>query len=261
MSKTTYLGLEKPAESEFYRIQHFNDNADIIDKKVHELENKVGSPFIAQTAAQMTDKTRVYVYVGSESGYTKGNWYYHNGSKWISGGVYNSQGVDTDKNLDVEGKAADAKATGDRLSSITEDLVATQKAYLVNPKITNNLYVNAEGTIIGYDGWDLADIPVLGGDKIIIYSPTDSKYNAMYFANYANFKNVELKNGLNYIDIPDGYRSLVVSNEREIMKKVRFLVFPMQVINSNNEKLKKADKGKVLFNKVPYTYINNVDGN
>lgn len=122
MSKTTYLGLEKPAESEFYRIQHFNDNADIIDKKVHELENKVGSPFIAQTAAQMTDKTRVYVYVGSESGYTKGNWYYHNGSKWISGGVYNSQGVDTDKNLDVEGKAADAKATGDRLSSITEDL-------------------------------------------------------------------------------------------------------------------------------------------
>ena len=122
MSKTTYLGLEKPAESEFYRIQHFNDNADIIDKKVHELENKVGSPFIAQTAAQMTDKTRVYVYVGSESGYTKGNWYYHNGSKWISGGVYNSQGVDTDKNLDVEGKAADAKATGDRLSSITGDL-------------------------------------------------------------------------------------------------------------------------------------------
>lgn len=122
MSKTTYLGLEKPAESEFYNIHHFNDNADIIDKKVHELENKVGSPFVAQTVAQMTDKTRVYIYVGSESGYTKGNWYYHNGSKWISGGVYNSQGVDTDKNLDVEGKAADAKITGDAISSIKEDL-------------------------------------------------------------------------------------------------------------------------------------------
>lgn len=153
------------------------------------------------------------------------------------------------------------EAVRKQIGNLTEDLVTTQKAYLVNPKITNNLYVNAEGTITGYDGWDLADIPVLGGDKIIIYSPTDSKYNAMYFANYANFKNVELKNGLNYIDIPDGYRSFVVSNEREIMKKVRFLVFPMQVINSNNEKLKKADKGKVLFNKVPYTYINNVDGN
>lgn len=153
------------------------------------------------------------------------------------------------------------EAVRKQIGNLKEDLVITQKAYLVNPKITNNLYVNAEGTIIGYDGWDLADIPVLGGDKIIIYSPTDSKYNAMYFANYANFKNVELKNGLNYIDIPDGYRSLVVSNEREIMKKVRFLVFPMQVINSNNEKLKKADKGKALFNKVSYTYINNVDGN
>lgn len=165
--------------------------------------------------------------------------------------------TELDETLTDSKKAAPANLVG----QLKEDLVTTQKAYLINPRITNNLYVNAEGAIIGYDGWDLADIPVLGGDKIIIYSPTDSKYNAMYFANYANFKNVELKNGLNYIDIPDGYRSLVVSNEREIMKKVRFLVFPMQVINSNNEKLKKADKGKVLFNKVPYTYINNVDGN
>lgn len=144
--------------------------------------------------------------------------------------------TELDKTLTDSKKAAPANLVG----QLKEDLVTTQKAYLINPRITNNLYVNAEGAIIGYDGWDLADIPVLGGDKIIIYSPTDSKYNAMYFANYANFKNVELKNGLNYIDIPDGYRSLVVSNEREIMKKVRFLVFPMQVINSNNEKLKKS---------------------
>lgn len=143
MSKTTYLGLEKPAESEFYNIHHFNDNADIIDKKVHELENKVGSPFVAQTVAQMTDKTRVYIYVGSESGYTKGNWYYHNGSKWISGGVYNSQGVDTDKNLDVEGKAADAKATGDAISVLTEDLG--------NYESKNNLTViNYEFKYFGY---------------------------------------------------------------------------------------------------------------
>lgn len=137
MSKTTYLGLEKPAESEFYNIHHFNDNADIIDKKVHELENKVGSPFVAQTVAQMTDKTRVYIYVGSESGYTKGNWYYHNGSKWISGGVYNSQGVDTDKNLDVEGKAADAKITGDAISSIKEDINEQTGSYLQGKQLFN----------------------------------------------------------------------------------------------------------------------------
>ena len=31
---------------------------------------QIGAPYIATTAAGMTDKTRVYVYQGSESGYT-----------------------------------------------------------------------------------------------------------------------------------------------------------------------------------------------
>ena len=74
-----------------------------------------GSPLTAATVAEMTDKNRVYVYTGSESGYTSGNWYYWNGSTWASGGVYNSVAVDTDKTLNVSGKAADAKVTGDAI--------------------------------------------------------------------------------------------------------------------------------------------------
>ena len=38
-------------------------------------------------------------------------------------------------------------------------------------------------------------------------------------------------------------------------------IYPIESINSNIEKLKKADKGNVLFKKIPYTYINTVDGN
>lgn len=76
---------------------------------------QIGAPYIATTAAGMTDKTRVYVYQGSESGYTSGNWYYWNGSAWTSGGTYNSAAVDTDKTLTVADKPADAKIVGDKL--------------------------------------------------------------------------------------------------------------------------------------------------
>lgn len=83
---------------------------------------QIGSPYIATTVSQMTDKTRVYVYQGNESGYTSGDWYYWNESVWKSGGVYNSVGIETDTGLTTSGKAADAKATGDKIKKISEDL-------------------------------------------------------------------------------------------------------------------------------------------
>ena len=82
----------------------------------------VGSPLVANTVSAMTDQTKIYVYTGSESGYTAGNWYYHNGSTWVSGGVYNSSAVNVDKTLTQDGYAADAKVTGDAVSSLKSDL-------------------------------------------------------------------------------------------------------------------------------------------
>ena len=52
----------------------------------------VGTPEVAETAADMTETDKIYVYVGSETGYTAGNWYYFNGTSWESGGVYGSSG-------------------------------------------------------------------------------------------------------------------------------------------------------------------------
>lgn len=52
-----------------------------------------GSPLVANTAAEMTDTDRVYVYTGSEVGYVNGSWYYYDGAAWTLGGVYNSQGI------------------------------------------------------------------------------------------------------------------------------------------------------------------------
>lgn len=119
----------------------------------HARSEAYGSPLTASTKSAMTDKTRVYVYTGSESGMTAGNWYYWNGSAWTSGGVYNSVAVQSDSELNdfstnpvqnkvikaaldqiegaipeidatlsVSGKAADAKKTGDEISGLKEDL-------------------------------------------------------------------------------------------------------------------------------------------
>lgn len=62
----------------------------------------VGAPLTASTAAGMTDHTRIYVYVGSEAGYTNGHWYYWNGSAWTDGGTYNSIADDIATNADID---------------------------------------------------------------------------------------------------------------------------------------------------------------
>ena len=67
-----------------------------------EAASYVGSPLVALTAAQMADATRVYVYVGDESGYVSGDWYYYNGTAWTDGGVYNSIAVDVATNADID---------------------------------------------------------------------------------------------------------------------------------------------------------------
>lgn len=87
-----------------------------------------GSPLVAASVAGMTDHDRVYVYTGDEDGYTSGNWYYWNGTAWTSGGVYNAAAVETDTTLTHSGEAADAKATGDAIDSLKEDLTQIKEA-------------------------------------------------------------------------------------------------------------------------------------
>lgn len=78
---------------------------------------------VAPTVASMTDKEQIYVYTGTEEGYTFGNWYYWDGTAWTSGGAYNAIEVNTDGTLTEEGAPADAKATGLRIDSLKSDLI------------------------------------------------------------------------------------------------------------------------------------------
>lgn len=73
-----------------------------------------GAPIVVASTSAMTDTAQIYVLS------TDGNWYYHNGSTWVAGGVYGA--VATDTTLTQTGAAADAKAVGDEIVKLKADL-------------------------------------------------------------------------------------------------------------------------------------------
>lgn len=85
-----------------------------------------GSPTPVATVAEMTDESAVYLYMGSESGYTAGNWYYWNGTAWTSGGQYG--GAVTDTTLSISGAPADAKAVGEAIDGLNGRLADAKSA-------------------------------------------------------------------------------------------------------------------------------------
>ena len=118
-SRTTALRAQK-----LNRIENgINDSVNGVNSNSHsiaELQTRIsqianGSPTPVSTAAEMTDESAVYLYTGSETGYTAGNWYYYDGSAWTAGGTYG--GAITDTTLSIEGAAADAKAVSDALAT------------------------------------------------------------------------------------------------------------------------------------------------
>lgn len=185
MDTTTNLSLKKPGATDYYDIADFNTNADKIDNfagqtntELATLRLAVGAPLVASTVAEMTNHDRPYVYTGSETGYTAGNWYYYDGSAWVSGGVYNSAAVETDKNLIVPDMPADGKETGDRITKLKSQI--------------DLLYDNdAEAHTIAWsdaatpnipNGWELGYYNASTGEKVTSYTYilTNTDY---YFVN------------------------------------------------------------------------------
>ena len=78
------------------KLQEYSTKLTNKYKTIFATKNEVGSPLVASTVAEMTDTNKVYVYTGSETGYTNGNWYYYNGEAWVSGGVYNAPAYDVE---------------------------------------------------------------------------------------------------------------------------------------------------------------------
>ena len=115
--------------------QMLNDAENALEKAL----SMFGAPLIAPTAADMTDPERVYVYVGSETGYTFGNWYVYDGSAWVSGGVYNAVALNIDSAL---------SATSDnpvKNKAIYEEISAIKAVLPIEFKTSNNRIVLPDG--------------------------------------------------------------------------------------------------------------------
>lgn len=113
LSATNLNRIEKGIDDS---VNGVNANAhDIAELRTRISQIASGSPTPVATVAEMTDESAVYLYTGSETGYTAGNWYFWNGSAWTSGGTYG--GAVTDTTLSVSGAPADSKAVGDALAT------------------------------------------------------------------------------------------------------------------------------------------------
>lgn len=166
MSKlTSNYNFVKPELTDIPDITVISDNLDLIDSAIKEEANtnkeyidnqiivtreQLGSPLVAHTVSEMEDETHIYVYVGSETGYTAGNWYYCDGSDWVSGGVYNSEGIQTDKTLTVPNMAADAEVVGGEITDLKSAIYQINDAIIA---IDNYGYVYPDFTLeYGYIG-------------------------------------------------------------------------------------------------------------
>ena len=136
-----------------------------LDNKVSTLSS--GAPKAVSQVSSMTDKTKNYVYTGTESGYTPGNWYYWNGSMWKSGGTYQAAGIG-DKTVTTS-KLVDSSVIPLKTNFISKN---PKNINLFDKKSQDNWfgkYVNETGSIETLSDWNYShSIPCKPGDVFIV---------------------------------------------------------------------------------------------
>lgn len=146
----------------------------LYDQMIASVKKLIGHPFKASTVSEMTDTSKIYVYVGSEQGYTNGNWYFYNGEEWESGGVFNSAVLETDKTLLVGDMAADSATVGNKINDLSnenaelENRLDTADTKIENIELSLNNYVDTgyveNGVAYFANGTDvLFEITGIGG--------------------------------------------------------------------------------------------------
>jgi len=219
----------------------------------------IATPKAVSLVSQMTDIAKIYVYTGVEGGYTAGNWYYHNGSTWASGGVYQSTGI-TDNSISAT-----------KLSFVT--VVGLKSKNLFNKlAITPDNYVNKNtGVLVSAVGYFTSEyIAVLPSTA---YTIKALQFIAYYDANKAfisgvsgTLTNYTLTTPANayYVRFSDNVAVLETEQMELGSASTVYESFPAKVPSSSFvEKYTKGAKGKNLIDKSSVTtgyYVKHSNG-
>ena len=163
---------------------------DFATKLTEKYKTLFSSPLTASTVAGMTDHTKVYVYTGSETGYTSGHWYFWNGSAWADGGVYNAQAINTDTTLSISGAAADAKVAGDEITGLNRDLIRAKseiESGMFNSTsangwwlVSNGVFQNSVTTVLGTKKFSVKPGDIIyakvSGEKYYLFWESDGTF-------------------------------------------------------------------------------------
>lgn len=208
----------------------------------------VGAPTTASTSSAMTNHNKIYVYTGSEDGYTFGDWYYYDNGSWRSGGQYHANVYETNKTLSVEGVPADAKATGDEIAGLKSSLHSIQNGEIDFSVIPDSYVTKTSGRIAPYEGWDRTDfISVSGISTISVKMSVSSEYNCFYDSqkNFIPDSNFTVGTTNTTIEIPSNANYVIFSNTSEGLSDLEIGVISKKTLEIEN-RLNSYDASNVL---------------
>ena len=159
-----------------------------------------GSPFVADSIAEMTDINRIYV------NSSDGHWYYYNGSTWTNGGIYqaseNSDNVNALLKRDISiydyehATILNANNSGDTISNSASNRtlfipVSPGETYLVGRNITDSKYFIvgfSDGAQVGANVFNKVTVNINGQKRLYnnpvkITAPENATHICIWFYN------------------------------------------------------------------------------
>lgn len=271
----TNLGIKINELSSKNNVRFDDIEQDI--KSNYAKKSEIGSPIIANTVAEMTDNTKVYVYMGNESGFINGNWYSHNGSIWLSGGTYNSQGVGDssitpkktnffDLNVTSLNKFDKNNITPNSQITINGDISYNADHFISNLILVPNntriefCYTDSNGLrslsfptrrICVYDKDNIV-IPSLGSDSSVRFWVNTSGNDVFIRAQINNINNNEFTATLNY-DLAS-----IQAITQYTPYTDEYLIKKQHIEKQINASIEELTSSNVLDNKYYWHLINNI---
>ena len=209
------LKLEITKEIEKESETRINEN-NKLQSQINNLAS--GSPLVASSVEGMSDTTKIYVNTSD------GNWYYHNGTTWEIGGVYQATSIE------------------DEIENLVDEIELSGTYYQHPGYYANG--VHNEGSYLNSKSFDVSNftklnVSIVTAQYYDIYTFLDESGNALSYLR-------ELYDSKTYVaelDVPEGAKFLVINGtkanmDNSVIKGIRNNTKKCSLININPLKIK-----------------------